>query len=81
MLGYVSCPTSPWGYYHDNEDSWECSPCPLGSTTNGNGKVSINQCRYAGPDENGSTQDAPQFCDNIGCFYLPNGTTIFYKGN
>ena len=81
------CVDAPVGYYHgapniydtNNEANWECQPCPLGSTTLGSGRTSINQCAMVGPETGAS--DVTQFCDNIGCFTLPAGTKIYYAGN
>ena len=85
--GTDGCVDAPLGYYHgapniydtNNEDNWECQPCPLGSTTLGTGRTSINQCAMVGPEVGPS--DVTQFCDNIGCFTLPAGTKIYYAGN
>ncbi len=74
-----ACPDAPTGYYHSDEYSWSCSACPLGSTTHGPRRTSINQCVMVGPEVGPS--DVPQFCDNIGCFTLPAETKIYYAGN
>ncbi len=73
-----ACPDAPTGYYHSDENSWSCSPCPLGSTTHGPRRTSINQCVMVGPGTGVSA--VPQFCDNIGCFILPERTDIYYAG-
>ena len=75
-----SCAAARPGWYHDNDTSAECQPCPAGMTSDGtdelNKKIadSIEKCGMrTGP--NGT-----RFCDSYGCFTLPgNGELIYYK--
>ena len=75
-----SCAAARPGWYHDNDTSAECQPCPAGMTSDGtdelNKKIadSIEKCGMrTGP--NGT-----RFCDSNGCFTLPgNGELIYYK--
>lgn len=77
----VTCLYAPRGYYHSDENSWSCSACPLGSTTWESGAESIDECEMRGKVTSESSYDnATQLCDNIGCFYLPDNTHIFYRG-
>ena len=75
-----SCAAARPGWYHDNDTSAECQPCPAGMTSDGTDKLnnkiadSIEKCGMrTGP--NGT-----RFCDSHGCFTLPgNGELIYYK--
>ena len=75
-----SCAAARPGWYHDNDTSAECQPCPAGMTSDGTDKESnkiadsIEKCGMrTGP--NGT-----RFCDMHGCFTLPgNGELIYYK--
>ena len=73
-----SCAAARPGWYHDNNTSAECQPCPAGMTSDGtvgnNVADSIEKCGMrTGP--NGTI-----FCDSRGCFTLPgNGELIYYK--
>ena len=73
-----SCAAARPGWYHDNDTSAECQPCPAGMTSDGTNKDniadSIEKCGMrTGP--NGT-----RFCDMYGCFTLPgNGELIYYK--
>jgi len=73
-----SCAAARPGWYHDNDTSAECQPCPAGMTSDGTNKDniadSIEKCGMrTGP--NGT-----RFCDSHGCFTLPgNGELIYYK--
>ena len=73
-----SCAAARPGWYHDNDTSAECQPCPAGMTSDGTNKDniadSIEKCGMrTGP--NGT-----RFCDSYGCFTLPgNGELIYYK--
>ena len=77
----VICPSAPRGYYNNVSNSWSCIACPLGSTTWESGAESIDECEMRGKfSAESSYNSATQFCDNIGCFYLPDNTHIFYNG-
>ena len=75
-----SCAAARPGWYHDNDTSAECQPCPAGMTSDGtdkeNNKIadSIEKCGMrTGPH-------GTRFCDSNGCFTLPgNGELIYYK--
>lgn len=60
----------PKGHYCANGTQ---TPCPIGSTTSGTGKTSINECVMV--RGNGGTK----FCDkDNNCFYLPGDGNIAY---
>ena len=73
-----SCAAARPGWYHDNDTSAECQPCPAGMTSDGTNKDniadSIEKCGMrTGPH-------GTRFCDSHGCFTLPgNGELIYYK--
>ena len=73
-----SCAAARPGWYHDNDTSAECQPCPAGMTSDGTNKDniadSIEKCGIrTGPK-------GTRFCDSNGCFTLPgNGELIYYK--
>ncbi len=63
---YSACPV---GHYCDETGT---KSCPKGSTTNGTGKRTINDCVI----KRGNS--GTKFCDSVGCFYLPGTDSIPY---
>lgn len=55
------CTTAPRGYYSDGRNVRECSRCPAGKTTKGEGSTNAGACSYS---------HQTQFCDSVGCFNL-----------
>ena len=83
-----SCAAARPGWYHDNDTSAECQPCPAGMTSDGTDKESnkiadsIEKCGMrTGPEGTRfCDREGTRFCDSHGCFTLPgNGELIYYK--
>lgn len=66
------CNTAPAGYYGDGT-MMACQPCPMGATS-ASGAKKINDCHMT----IGNNNNATQFCDRVGCFYLEGSGIIPY---